>query len=78
MGLSDCDRPPKAGVCAVIFHDCFSDKIEVDIGFSKVLLLKSNAVPNIAVPPPTTGPPPQQLHLLPATQLHSEVRLQIT
>lgn len=41
------------------------------MGFTEVLMLKRNAVPE--VPPtllPTKGEPSQQLHLLPACLLH--------
>lgn len=30
--------------------ECFSNLTEVNIGSNKVLMLKSNAVPNVAVP----------------------------
>ena len=47
------------------------------MSYSKVLMLKSNAVPNVALPVLTAGPPSQQLHLLPETPLHFEVSVQI-
>ena len=38
--------------------DCFSNAIEVEMGFSTQLALKSDAVPNAA--PPAWTPPPQR------------------
>ncbi|XP_044078592.1 uncharacterized protein LOC122888330 isoform X2 [Siniperca chuatsi] len=63
LGLPDRDLPPRAGVCNRHFsRDCFSNLMEVDMGFTKVLMLKRNAVPNVALPVTTKGPP---LHLKP-------------
>ncbi|KAF4102086.1 hypothetical protein G5714_016886 [Onychostoma macrolepis] len=52
LGLEDLEFPPRAGVCNLHFTaDCFSNTIEMEMGFSKQLALKSDAVPN-ATPPP--------------------------
>ncbi|XP_051988103.1 coiled-coil domain-containing protein 43 isoform X1 [Xyrauchen texanus] len=58
--LEDREFPPRAvGVCKLHFtRDCFSNAMEVEMGFSKQLALKSDAVPNAA--PPAWTPPPQR------------------
>lgn len=60
LGLEDREFPPRAvGVCKLHFtRDCFSNAMEVEMGFSKQLALKSDAVPNAA--PPAWTPPPQR------------------
>ncbi|XP_041649696.1 uncharacterized protein LOC121513793 [Cheilinus undulatus] len=56
LGLSNRELPPRAGLCNRHFsRDCFSNLIEVDMGFTKVAKLKPNAVPNVALPVQTTG-----------------------
>ncbi|XP_052009413.1 uncharacterized protein LOC127662328 [Xyrauchen texanus] len=59
LGLEDREFPPRAvGVCKLHFtRDCFN-AMEVEMGFSKQLALKSDAVPNAA--PPAWTPPPQR------------------
>ncbi|KAK7150844.1 hypothetical protein R3I93_011943 [Phoxinus phoxinus] len=61
LGLEDREFPPRAGVCNLHFtRDCFSNAMEVEMGFSTLLALKSNAVP-ITVPPARTPPPQRRL-----------------
>ena len=49
----------EAQVCNLNFtRDCFSNAIEVEMGFSTQLALKSDVVPNAA--PPTWTPLPQR------------------
>ncbi|XP_030007114.1 uncharacterized protein LOC115431015 isoform X2 [Sphaeramia orbicularis] len=51
LGLPNHELPPRAGVCNQHFsQDCFSNFMEVEMGFSKVLILKASAVPNTAQP----------------------------
>ncbi|XP_027141232.1 uncharacterized protein LOC113747104 [Larimichthys crocea] len=51
LGLPDRDLPPRAGVCNRHFsRDCFSNLMEVEMGFTKVSVLKSHAVPEVARP----------------------------
>lgn len=51
LGILNRDLPARAGVCNRHFsRDCFSNLMEVDMGFTEVLMLKSKAVPNFAVP----------------------------
>ncbi|XP_067305463.1 uncharacterized protein [Pseudorasbora parva] len=59
LGLEVRDFPPnvKAGVCNLHFtRDCFDNAVEVEMGFSKHLALKSDAVPNAATPAWTPSP----------------------
>lgn len=64
--LPDHVLPPAAEVCiGHLSPECFSNLMEVNLGSSKVLMLKNNAVPNAAVPVPITGlTSPQQPLLL--------------
>uniref|UniRef100_A0A8P4G5Z3 THAP domain-containing protein 1 n=1 Tax=Dicentrarchus labrax TaxID=13489 RepID=A0A8P4G5Z3_DICLA len=51
LGLPDRVLPPRAGVCNRHFtRDCFSNFMQVDAGFTEVLQLKRDAVPNTALP----------------------------
>ncbi len=52
--------------------------MEMAAGFTKVLLLKSDAVPNVAVPQPSTRPAAKPRLILPAAPLHIEVSVQMT
>lgn len=64
LGLPNRNIPSRAGVCNRHFsRDCFSNIMEVDMGFTKVLLLKSNAVPNVAVPEDLLPAPPVALQV---------------
>lgn len=73
LGTNDCthctyqtDLPPGARVSNKHFSlECFSNLTEVNIGSNKVLMPKSNAVPNIAAP---AGPTSRELPL-PATEV---------
>uniref|UniRef100_A0A9J8A9J5 THAP-type domain-containing protein n=1 Tax=Cyprinus carpio carpio TaxID=630221 RepID=A0A9J8A9J5_CYPCA len=59
LGLEDREFPPRAGVCKLHFtRDCFSNAMEVEMGFSTQLALKRDAVPYAA--PPARTPPPQR------------------
>ncbi|KAM9844813.1 uncharacterized protein ACBR49_011589 [Aulostomus maculatus] len=62
LGLPDRELPLRAGVCNSHFsRDCFSNLMEVDMGFTKVLMLKGDAVPNVSLPVTTARPPAQQM-----------------
>ncbi|KTF71377.1 hypothetical protein cypCar_00048350, partial [Cyprinus carpio] len=59
LGLEDREFLPRAGVCKLNFmRDCFSNAMEVKMGFSTQLALKSDAVPYAA--PPARTPPLQR------------------
>ncbi|XP_059389305.1 uncharacterized protein LOC132122845 isoform X3 [Carassius carassius] len=61
LGLEDREFPPRAGVCKLHFtRDCFSNAMQVEMGFSTQLVLKSNAVPYANVTPPARTSPPQR------------------
>lgn len=74
LGLPDQDLPPRAGVCNQHFsRDCFANLMQVEMGYAKLAVLKSNAVPTVV---PTPLPQPTlsgQLHLLPSARLRLEV-----
>ncbi|XP_077076473.1 uncharacterized protein LOC143729210 isoform X1 [Siphateles boraxobius] len=62
LGLEDREFPPRAGVCNRHFtRDCFANAMEVEMGFSSQLALKSDAVPNAARP---AWIPPSQRRLV--------------
>ncbi|KAM4627136.1 uncharacterized protein ACJ7VT_002155 isoform 1-T2 [Polymixia lowei] len=51
LGQLDHELPQRAGICNLHFgRDCFSNLMEVDMGCANLLLLKSDAVPNSALP----------------------------
>ncbi|XP_052472998.1 uncharacterized protein LOC128029320 isoform X3 [Carassius gibelio] len=61
LGLEDREFPPRAGVCKLHFtRDCFSNAMQVEMGFSSQLMLKSDAVPYANVTPPARTPRPQR------------------
>ncbi|XP_034554460.1 uncharacterized protein LOC117823130 [Notolabrus celidotus] len=73
VGLLDHAPVPRAGVCNRHFsRDCFSNLMEVDMGFTKVTKLKHDAVPDVALPVPTTGQKSRQQRLLPPPPRHIE------
>ncbi|KAM4628331.1 uncharacterized protein ACJ7VT_003122 isoform 1-T1 [Polymixia lowei] len=82
LGQLDHELPQRAGICNLHFgRDCFSNLMEVDMGCANLLLLKSDAVPNSALPAaakplakqldraPPARPQPQQLEQVPSAQL---------
>uniref|UniRef100_A0A8C5HQY1 THAP domain-containing protein 1 n=1 Tax=Gouania willdenowi TaxID=441366 RepID=A0A8C5HQY1_GOUWI len=53
LGITDHDLVSRAAVCNEHFSpECFSNLTEVKMGFSKVLHLRSGAVPTKVAPPP--------------------------
>ncbi|XP_039520206.1 uncharacterized protein LOC120474087 isoform X4 [Pimephales promelas] len=65
LGMQDREFPSIARVCNLHFtRDCFSNAMEVEMGFSTQLALRSDAVPNAhppRPPPPRTAPARRRL-----------------